>query len=196
MRVPALQRLFSLRVLAVLVFAAWTPLPAAAQDAAPNEAPEAAENAVRSPLAITELQLEPEPLTADTLCRLAVTLRNDGDRPVSGLRFVVKVNEQTVPVYLNQVFLDVVPPGELVIVQLYNFWVTETGRPLPVDGELKVEVGLTEARWTKMEMEPAEAPKGLDAANVETETIETWTLLEPLSSLPDSVSVTRKLAKS
>lgn len=171
----------------VLLVCAWT-LPTLAQDAAP----EAAKPVAASPLKLTVVDVQPEEPTPETLCKLAVTLRNDGDQPISGLRFAVSVNGHKVPVYDKQVFLEVVAPGGETTVPLYNFWVTETGRPLPDKGPLSVEVQVTEARWTKVEREPVE-PDGAEPKS--TETIETWTLLEALKALPAAVTVTRNLRR-
>jgi hypothetical protein len=110
-----------------------------------------------------------------------------------------------------------VPPGGDATVPLYNFWVTETGRPLPEKGPLSVEVKVTGARWTKVEQEPLEPegaePKDTDSASADendadenaadenaadensAETVETWTLLEALKTLPAAVTVTRSLRR-
>lgn len=178
---------------------------AVGQDAAEGQS----QAATPSLLSLTKVDVTPEEPTAETLCQLSVTLSNSADRPISGLRFAVAVNGHSLPVYDKQVFLDVVPAGGEVTVPLYNFWVTETHRPLPAKGPLTVEVRVTDARWTQMTvesldgepLEPAKsaqqpAPGKGEPEKAEPEkTVETWTLLESLTALPEAVTATRKLRR-
>lgn len=185
-----LRRLVSRSVWLALLLSLLLSLPVGVSFAQESAEPVAAP----SPLELTAVDVQPEDPTPETLCKLSVTLANESDRPISALRFAVKVNGHDVPVYDKQVFLDVVPPGGEVTVPLYNFWVTETGRPAPAKGPLAVEVEVTDARWTKMEMKPAEPAKA-GADETELAMIETWTLLDSLEALPEAVTVTRTLRR-
>lgn len=141
---PRLRRLAGILVLAL---SAAAPLAAFAQDEGAQDAGE------RSPLAVEAVRVtaagdDPDrPITADTLCRLRVAIRNDGDRPASHLDFVVTVNGRELAIYDKHTFHYPLPPGEVTEVPLYNFWTTESGRPAPGDGKYRVEVALTRARW-------------------------------------------------
>ncbi|MDA8019518.1 MAG: hypothetical protein MPN21_18905 [Thermoanaerobaculia bacterium] len=153
-----------------------------------------------SPLTLVAVDIQPEDPSAETLCRLGVELTNQGEQPISGLRFAVSVNGHSLPVYEKHVFLDVVPPGGKVNVPLYNFWVTETGRPLPEKGPLTVEVRVVDARWTRVELEPMDPEKATrtDSEGNEAtaqEMVETWTLLDSLEVLPEAVTATRALRR-
>jgi hypothetical protein len=155
--------------------------PAWAQDPAPEPTPKPllALDAVtvRGPV-------EGEAPGADTLARLSVTIANRGDRIASALAFTVEVAGQELPVYVKQVFLKPVPPGEHVELALYNFWTSETGRPAPADGKLKVEVTLREAQWMKRSVEK-------DGEG----DVEVWTPLGPVEGLPVSASTVVTLKK-
>ncbi len=153
----------------VLALASWA-VPARAQAPPPTAG-----------LAIEEVVIEPAAPTATTLCRLRVKLSNDGDKPASMLRFKVTVAGHELPVYRNQMFLQPLAAGKVTELKLYNFWVSETGRPAPADGKLTVEVTLAEAQWMKV---------GPDAAGVET-----WEPVAPVTGLPLAKSVTVALKK-
>jgi hypothetical protein len=99
------------------------------------------------PLTLESLRIDPATPGVDTLCHLAVTVRNAGTRRVSALVFRVRVGGKELPVYGKEVFLPVIEPGATAEVRLHNFWTTETGRPAPANGRLDVEVALVEARW-------------------------------------------------
>jgi hypothetical protein len=116
----------------------------------------------------------------DTLCQLRVQVRNRGERIASQLAFQVRVNGHELPVYRNQLFMQALPPGEVSEVRLYNFWTTETGRPAPEDGRLRVEVVLTEAHWYSI----AEDDDG----------VEVWSPLEAVPGLPASGTLTLGMA--
>ncbi len=124
----------------------------------------------------------PETLGPETLCRLTATVRNDGDRAVYSFGFDVELDGRTLPVYEKQLFLQVIEAGSSGVVALYNFWVSETGRPAPVDGTLEVLVRLREARW-------------VDVSEVEEdgETVEVWTPAGDVSGLPQVARKTLKL---
>jgi hypothetical protein len=133
-------------------------------------------------LAITAIRVEPAAPAADTLCRLAVTVRNSGDRKASQLGFSVRLNGQDLSVYGNQLFMYAVPEGGELEIPLYNFWTTETSRPtMPVDGRFTVEVTLNEAQWMDISMEKEMVDKG--GQQVEEE-VEVWTPLGPVEGLP------------
>jgi hypothetical protein len=131
------------------------------------------------PLVLEAVEILPRALAPDTLCQLRVQVRNRGERAISQLAFRVTVNGQELPVYRNQLFMQALPPGELSEVRLYNFWSTETGRPAPADGRLRVDVALTEAQWYRIADE---------------EGVEVWTPLGEVPGLPASASVDLSLA--
>lgn len=141
----------------------------------------AADESPKPQISIDELLLEPAAPTTTTLCRLRVKLSNPLDKPVSMLRFAVKVSGQDLPVYDNQVFLQAIPAAGATELKLYNFWVSETGRAAPTDGKLTVEVTLLEAQLMKI---------GPDA-----EGVETWEPLGPVTGLPVSKTRTVELKK-
>lgn len=105
------------------------------------------------PLAIEAVTVAPAAPGPDTLCRLSVEIGNGGDKIASRLHFGVEINGAPVPVYQSQLYLEPLPPGEVTQVALYNFWSTETGRPLPADGKLTVKVVLEEATWVERRVE-------------------------------------------
>lgn len=121
------------------------------------------------------VSVEPTAPGADTLCKLQVTLQNNGTEVASQLDFKVTINGQELPVYRNQLFMYPVQPQQSAQIQLYNFWSTETSRPMPADGKLTVEVSLTAAQWMKIAME---------------DEVEVWEPLGPIDGLPSSQSVT------
>jgi hypothetical protein len=131
-------------------------------------------------LTLEAVRIEPASPRPDTLCHLAVTLKNAGTQRASALEFVVKVNGQELPAYKKRLYLVPVEPGATREVRLFNFWSTETGRPAPANGKLNVEVTLARASW---------AQKGArDGAEV-------WTPAGEVPGLPVTRSVTLTLAK-
>ena len=155
---------------APLVFAA---LLVQATSAFPAGAGEAAE--VRPALEIAGVRVEPPNPGPATLCRLSVDIHNPGEETASSLFFRVLINDQIVPVYENHVFMQAIPAGSTETIRLYNFWSTETHRPLPANGKLRVEVILREARWTEIAME---------------EEVEVWKPVGEVEGLPTARSVT------
>ena len=137
---------------------------------------EEAEDAKPPVLALEEVEVSPENPGPQTLCRLAVTVANRSDQPVTALHFAVEVEGNELAVYENQLFMNHLPAGESTRVELYNFWTDETGRPAPTDGKLDVTVTLDEARYLEI---------GDD------EGTEVWTLGEAVGGLPVSASATR-----
>lgn len=138
--------------------------------------PNAQESTSSAPLVTVEaISVEPPAPGADTLCKLQVTLQNKGTQVASQLDFKVTINGQELPVYRNQLFMYPVHPEQSAQIQLYNFWSTETSRPMPADGKLTVEVGLNAAQWMKIAME---------------DEVEVWEPLGPVDGLPSSQSVT------
>jgi len=155
--------------------------PAAAQDDSAKAPPQAsAHTSAKAPISIDAVQVTPENPAADTLCRLTVTLHNRGERPMTALGFDVSVAGHPLPVYDNQLFLKSIGPDETVDLALYNFWTSETGRPAPADGKMKVEVTLREARWLKTGEEDG---------------VEVWTLEGPVEGLPTSGETIVPLSK-
>jgi hypothetical protein len=128
---------------------------------------------------LTAVRVEPERPAKDTLCRLRVVLENRGDKKISQLGFKVTLNEQVVPVYGNQLFMYLVEPGATEEIPLYNFWSSESGRPVPADRKLRVEVSLEEAVWMEVETE---------------EETEIWTPAGPVEGLPSKVQLVLEMA--
>ena len=126
------------------------------------------------PITIESVLVEPSSPGPDTLCKLTVKLANGGDRTVSQLGFKGQINGQGLPVYANQLFMLPVPAGESIDVPLYNFWSTETSRPLPPDGKLDIEVRLVAAQWMEIKVE---------------EDVEVWRPLGPVEGLPTTKSL-------
>ena len=116
---------------------------------------------------------------ADTLCSLTLALRNNGTEKASALGFRVEVSGQELPVYRNHLFYHRLEPGQSTEVRLYNFWTTETGRPFPADGKLRVSAALVEAQWMRIEMQ---------------EGVEVWTPIRPVAGLPSAQAITLDLA--
>ena len=151
--------------------------PALAQETEKAPAPE---------LTITAITVEPEKPGPDTLCKLRVKVKNDGDETASQLGFDVKLNGQQLTVYDNQLFMFPVPAGGEDEIQLYNFWTTETSRPeMPAGGKYQVEVVLREAQWMSIEMEEEDG-----------EEIEVWSPLGAVGGLPVSSTVTLETSKT
>ena len=86
----------------------------------------------------------------ETLCRLVVTVENKGSSAVYSFGFDVELNGRSLLVYEKQLFLQVIEAGEADEVALYNFWTSESGRPVPADGKIEVVVRLREARWVEV----------------------------------------------
>jgi len=152
---------------------------ALAAGAAAEETPQAAAPAA-SPLSLEELTIEPAAPGPATLCKLRVKVKSGGTQVASRLGFAVKINGQALPVYTNQLYLQNLPPGEVSEVRLYNFWTTETTRPLPKDGKLTVEVALQEASWVENKTE-----QGVEVSRP----------LGPVPGLPVAKSLTITLKK-
>lgn len=98
-------------------------------------------------LKITKILVVPSEPGPDTLCNLAVEIENSGSQIASQLEFEVRINDTTIPVYSNQVFMVPLAAGETSRVDLYNFWSTETSRPYPQSGRLEIEIRLLKAQW-------------------------------------------------
>lgn len=113
----------------------------------------------------------------ETLCRLVATIDNKGSRAVYSFGFDVELDGRALPVYEQQLFLQVIEPGESAEVALYNFWTSEQGRPAPVDGKLKVVVRLREARWVEV-----------TEVEEDGETVEVWTPVGDVAGLPQAAS--------
>lgn len=165
---PATAAPWTAVLLAAAALMAGGAAPAGPAEAAADEAPTAT-------VSVEAVVVEPPQLGPDTLCRLKVLLRNRGPRIASQLGFAVRIDGRELPVYRNQLFMFPVRPGsEPAELRLYNFWSTETGRPMPPDGELTVEVTLQEAQWMDIRDE---------------EGVEVWEPLGAVPGLPSSASV-------
>ena len=164
-------RTFAARVSALTLLLAAAIGPGAMAQEAQKVAPE---------VTIEAILVEPAKPAADTLCRLSVELKNNGSQVASQLGFKVVINGTEIPVYSNQLFMFPLPAGETTKLALYNFWSTETSRPMPKDGKLKLEVTLLEAQRTKIEM---------------VEGVEIWTPLGEVPGLPSSASLTLEMVR-
>ena len=129
---------------------------------------------------VKAITIEPSAPGADTLCKLQVTLENDGTEIASQLDFKVKINGKDLPVYRNQLFMYPVEAGMTAEIDLYNFWSTETSRPMPGDGKLNLEVTLAGAQWTKITME---------------DEVEVWQPLGEVAGLPVSQQLTLNMQR-
>lgn len=158
------------RILACIVVAIAIPGLIGAQD----------EAASTPKITIEAVTIEPAAPAADTLCKLQVTLKNHGTETASQLDLKVKINDQMLPVYRNQLFMFPLAAGATADLKLYNFWSTETSRPFPQDGKLTVEVSLVGAQWTKISME---------------EDTEVWQPLGAVEGLPHAKSVTLEMKR-
>ena len=138
-----------------------------------------AEEAKKPALVLEKVKVEPASPGADTLCRLSVTLRNAGDRQASAMEFAVKINGREVRAYKDRLFLEPIAPGATREIRLLNFWSNESGRPLPADGKLGVEVTLARASWMGRE-----ARNGADV----------WTPLGLTDGLPFTHSLSLTMA--
>jgi hypothetical protein len=105
------------------------------------------------PLALESLEILPPSPGPETLCQLRVKVRNNGPERVYRFGFDVRMNGKALPVYGNHLFVQVVAPGTTGEIRLFNFWTTETDRPMPADGKLEIEVTLNEAAWVRVERE-------------------------------------------
>jgi hypothetical protein len=130
---------------ALFALLALSPALAAGQPA-PAPAP-------KPPLAVEGVEILPASPGPDTLCQLRVKVKNGGTHKASALVFAVRINGEPLAVYKHQIYLQQIGPGATAEVHLFNFWTTETGRPIPKDGKLRVEVALAEARWVEVRSE-------------------------------------------
>lgn len=124
-------------------------------------------------LSLAKLSVEPKVIRAETLCKLSVEVTNTGSSTADAFAFDVLVGGEKLTVYESQLFLDPVKAGETRRLKLFNFWSSETGRELPAQGALTVEVRLREARWVRIE---------------EVESEQVWTSLGSVEGLPQSAS--------
>jgi hypothetical protein len=131
-------------------------------------------------LSLEAVKVEPASPRPDTLCHLAVTLKNAGTQTASALELVVKVNGRELPAYKTRLYLTPVEPGATREVRLFNFWSTETGRPAAADGRLNVEVTLAGASWMRK--------TSRDGAEV-------WTPTGEVPGLPAAKSIILTMAK-
>jgi hypothetical protein len=136
----------------------------------------AAEPAAKpAPLTVEAIEVKPPNPGPDTLCQLRVRVKNAGPRQASALAFEVRIDGQELAVYRKQLYLQTIAPGATGEVRLFNFWTSETGRPAPADGKLKVEVALKEARWVEVKQEGG---------------AEVWRPAGPVEGLPSSAALT------
>lgn len=131
-------------------------------------------------VSIQRVWIEPAAPGPETLCQLYVELESHGERAASLFAFEVEVGGRSLPVYAKELFAFPVAPGKKETVRLFNFWTSETGRPAPADGKLKVAVRLVEARWIEIEVEGDE---------------ETWTPLGEVAGLPSESELVVSLKK-
>jgi hypothetical protein len=132
-------------------------------------------------LVLEAATVEPKSAGPDTLCHLSARIRNDGKATASGFGFRVELDDREVGVYRDHLFMDPVEPGEARVLPLFSFWTEETGRPLPENGRIVVEVTLLEARWMKEE-------KDADGTRV-------WSDLGAVAGLPQTATFTVEIKK-
>lgn len=135
-------------------------------------------------VSLVAVRVEPERPAADALCRLAVRIRNDGPRIASAFAFEVRLDGEPLEVYRDQLFYLPVAPEQTADLDLFNFWMSEGGRPAPSDGSLEVEVILREAQWFDLRTE-----------GEGTEEVVTWTPAGAVAGLPSSRSLVVTLAQ-
>lgn len=138
------------------------PLPVAASSAADE-----------SEVVLAGFEVTPAEPGPETLCRLVATIDNRGSQAVYSFGFDVELNGRALRVYEQQLFLQVIEPGESAEVALYNFWTSEQGRPAPADGKLEIVVRLREARWVEVTQVEEDG-----------ETVEVWTPVGEVAGLP------------
>lgn len=148
------------------------PLPAQEVDKEVAEAP--------ATVRVQRVWIEPEAPGPETLCRLFVELESSGEATASLFAFEVEVNGVPLPVYGQELFAFPVGPGKTESLRLFNFWTSETGRPAPADGVLRLTVRLIEASWIEVEVEGNE---------------ETWTPVGPVDGLPSVAELRARLRK-
>jgi hypothetical protein len=134
-----------------------------------------------SRIALEAVLVDPATPAPETLCKLRVRIRNDGEQTLSQLGFSVVINDVELPIYANQLFMYPVTAGETTEIPLYNFWSTESARPAPADGKLRIEVTLREAEWMKIEIE---------------DDVEVWTPLGAVEALPGAATATLTMSGS
>lgn len=132
-------------------------------------------------LTLEEVKIEPSAPGVDTLCQLRVKLKSSAGKTATAFDFGVSIGGSPLEVYERQLFLDAVEGGESREIRLYNFWTTETGRPAPADGKLRLAVTLREAQWVEI--------------TTEDDGTEVWTLGEKIPGLPVSKELVVELKK-
>jgi len=126
---------------------------AVAQGPGENKSGQSSAGRGDSSLVLESLEIDPAKPGPKTLCKLRVRIRNKGGQAASNFRFGVRINGQELPIYKDHIYLQTIAAGAVGEVQLFNFWTTESGRPAPEDGQLRLEVALEEARWVEVKRE-------------------------------------------
>ncbi|HEV8579059.1 MAG TPA: hypothetical protein VGX68_08230 [Thermoanaerobaculia bacterium] len=129
-------------------------------------------------LTLEAIRVEPASPGPDTLCRLSATVRSTGERPVSALQFMVRLNGRDLAAYKDRIYMQPIEPGAARELHLFNFWSTEAGRPAPADGKLTLQVTFAGAAWMQKEVK--------DSAEI-------WTAVGPVDGLPVTKSIVLKL---
>lgn len=119
---------------------------------------ESQEQKAASPLVLEAIEVVPAKPAPDTLCRLRVKVRNTGTQAASRLALSVRINGKKVPGYDGLLLLQPLVPGASADVPLYNFWSTETYRPVPKGKKLSVEVELRKAEWVDLGTPAGDVP--------------------------------------
>ncbi len=149
------------------------PAPSAGQGSPADESPKVRLGAVL---------VEPRTLAPETLCELRVEVINDTETVVDALAFEVRVGGQSLSVYESQLFLDPVDPGTTKTLRLFNFWSSETGRPMP-RGAFVVEVELLEAQHLTLRTVTEKDERGEEVEVV------VWEAQGAVEGLPQKASV-------
>lgn len=116
-------------------------------------------------LDIEAIAVTPADPTAATLCDLRVKIHNRGKQAASRFTFNVTVNDVPLEAYKNLIYFQTIPPQATAELKLYNFWATESTRPAPADGKLRVKVEIKAAQWVEVSRDAnrteASTPRGL-----------------------------------
>jgi hypothetical protein len=134
-----------------------------------------------APLDLGEIGVQPPEPGPETLCELRLKIQNRGTLTASRFAFSVKINGVDLPVYKHLRYFQAMPPQATTELRLYNFWSTETSRPMPQDAKLKLEVQLIHAEWVRIEKDG----KGADV----------WTPMGEIKALPAARLVSLQMTR-
>ena len=119
-------------------------------------------------------------------------ITNTGDKPAYSLVFEVSLDDVALAVYRNVVYIQEIPANGEDVVELYNFWTSETGRPPPADKSLTVRVVLKEALW--LDVEPLDSDDEGGDSESSAKGGEVWSPAGEVPGLPVERAVTLQLS--